>query len=148
MRIQAALCLLLAATSLSAQTGSKPADIISAEELFWTNYTTGNTKALADQLGPDFINVEQKIWTRDQVLSFVKLFTSKCTLAPVKLVDPRVTYITPEVATIVYQATEAPTCNGGTTSGDVNVSTVWINRAGRWQMQLHTEYALRPGGRY
>ena len=138
--------LFLSATAFS-QTTAASQDVITQESNFWANYTTGDTVALATQLSPDFTSVEQKIWNRDQVLSFVRLFFSKCTMAPVKLVDPRVTFLTPEIATIIYQATESPTCNGGTMSGDVNVTTVWHRRNGHWQMDLHTEYALQPGGR-
>jgi hypothetical protein len=29
-------------------------------------------------------------------------------------------------------------------SGDTNISTVWLWRDGRWQMHLHTEYAIPP----
>ncbi len=133
---------------MSAQTTTNQDEIISQENLFWTNYSGGKITELSTQLAPDFTNVEQRIWNREQLLSFVKVFFAKCTLEPVKLVNPRVSFITPDIATIVYQATESPTCNGGTMTGDVNVSTVWVRRDGHWLMHLHTEYALRPGWRY
>jgi hypothetical protein len=93
---------------------------------------------------PDFTNVEQEIWNRDQVLAFVKQFHEQCTLAPVKILDPHVTFITPDIATLVYHAMETPTCGTQTMSGDTNISTVWLRRDGRWQMHLHTEYAIPP----
>jgi hypothetical protein len=147
MRLIAFFCLALVSLTASSQTSPNQDEIIAQENLFWTNYTSGNVTGLSAQFAPEFTNVEQKIWNRDQTLSFVKAFFAKCTLEPVKLVNPRVSFITPDIATIVYQATESPTCNGGTMTGDVNVSTAWVRRDGHWLMHLHTEYALRPGGR-
>ncbi len=140
------LPLLLLAPAL-AQSPAKPDDIIAQENLFWTNYTAGNTAALGLQLTPDFTNVEQKIWNRDQVLAFVKFFFAKCTLSPVTLVSPQVTFITPDIATVVYRATESPTCNGATKSEDVNATTVWVRHDTHWQIHLHTEYGLPPAAR-
>ncbi len=67
-----------------------------------------------------------------------------CTLAPVKILDPKVVFLTPEIATITYHATETPTCGGHTISGNTNISTVWVKTASGWQMHLHTEYAVPP----
>jgi hypothetical protein len=50
----------------------------------------------------------------------------------------------PDIATIVYHATETPTCGGRSMSGDTNISTVWLRHDGVWQMHLHTEYAVPP----
>ena len=144
MRRLLVLALLATASTLFAQSTPKPADILAAENLFWTNYTAGNTAELATQLTPDFTNVEEEIWNRAQVLGFVQTFFKQCTLAPVKLVDPKVTFLTPTIATLTYHATETPTCGGKSMSGDTNISTVWLLQDGRWQMHLHTEYAVPP----
>lgn len=145
------LLLLALVTPALAQAPSQPLDktqtILEQERLFWANYTTGNVVGLNQQLLPEFTSVEQMIWSREQVLSFVKVFTTKCSLAPVKILDPHVDFIAPDTATLVYHATESPTCNGHTLSGDTNITTVWLLRPGfdgkpRWQMHLHTEYAV------
>jgi hypothetical protein len=138
------ITLLLIAAPLLAQTVNTPDAIIAQETAFWQSYRDGNTVDISKLLLPDFINVEQQIWNRDQVLNFVKQFHAHCTLAPVKLVDPHVTFLTPDIATLVYHATETPTCGTRTLSGDTNISTVWGRRDGRWQMHLHTEYAIPP----
>jgi len=144
MRRLLALVMLAATPSLFAQSTPNSVDILAAENLFWTNYTAGNTTELAKQLTPNFINVEEEIWTRDQVLAFVQSFFKQCTLAPVKIVDPKVAFLTPTIATLTYHARETPTCGGKTMSGDTNISTVWLLQDGRWQMHLHTEYAVPP----
>ena len=138
------ITLLLIAAPLLAQTINIPAAIIAQEAAFWKSYGDGNAVDLSKLLLPDFINVEEQIWNRDQVLNFVKQFHEHCTLAPVKLVDPHVTFLTPDIATLVYHATETATCGTRTLSGDTNISTVWLRRDGRWQMHLHTEYAIPP----
>jgi hypothetical protein len=58
--------------------------------------------------------------------------------------NPHVIFLTPGIATIVYHAIESPNCRGRSMSGDTNISTVWLWRDGRWQMHLHTEYAIPP----
>jgi hypothetical protein len=138
------LTLLLASIPTLAQSTPKTADIITQENAFWKSYIEGNTTDLAKLLLPDFTSVEQYIWTGDQVIAFVKKFHAACTLAPVTITDPHVSFITPDIATIVYHATETPTCGARTMSGQTNISTVWLRRDGRWQMHLHTEYAVPP----
>src|SRR5579875_670262 len=95
-------------------------------------------------LAPDFTSVEQEIWDRGKVLDFVRMFFSRCSLAPVEMLDPHVTFLTPGIATVVYHPIESPTFGTHTMSGDTNISTVWVLRQGRWQMHLHTEYAVPP----
>jgi hypothetical protein len=126
------------------QTTDTRETIIAQENAFWKAYVDANTSDLSRLLLPDFTNVEQELWNRDQVLAFVKEFHEHCTLAPVKLLDPRVKFLTSDIATLVYHATETPTCGTHTMSGDTNISSVWLRRDGRWQMQLHTEYAVQP----
>jgi hypothetical protein len=118
--------------------------IIAQENAFWEAYVDANTADLSKLLLPDFTSVEQEIWNRNQVLDFVRKFHEHCTLAPVKPLDPHVTFLTADIATLVYHATETPTCGTHTLSGDTNISSVWLRRDGRWQLQLHTEYAIPP----
>jgi hypothetical protein len=141
------LCALLVASACwtaFAQTTGNPAEIIAGEKAFWTAYVSGDTTALSKLLLPEFTSVEQFIWNRDQVLNFVKKFHAQCSLAPVSVSDPHVNFITADIATVVYHATESPTCGGRTMSGQTNISTVWLRRDDRWQMHLHTEYAIPP----
>src|SRR3984885_5377124 len=137
------LTLLLSSLPILAQS-NKPDEIITQEKAFWKAYEEANTADLTQLLTPDFTNVEEQIWNRDQVLTFVKQFHAMCKLAPVTITDPHVSFITPDIATIVYHATETPTCGTRTLSGETNISTVWLPRDGPWQMPLHTEYAITP----
>ncbi|SEG13067.1 protein of unknown function [Bryocella elongata] len=118
--------------------------VLAAERLFWTNYTSANTAGLAKQFTPDFRNVEQETWDGPQVLHFVSVFFKQCTLAPVKIREPKVVFLTPTIATLTYRAIESPSCQGKTMSGDTNISTVWVLQQGQWKMHLHTEYAVPP----
>jgi len=138
------LTLLLIPRLLFTQTAAMPDAIIAQENAFWKAYADGNAADLSTLLLPDFTNVEQEIWNKDQVITFIKQFHERCTLAPFRIVDPRVTFITPDIATVVYHATETPTCGTRTLSGETNISTVWLRRDGHWQMHLHTEYLVPP----
>lgn len=144
MRRLLVFTLLLTCLPLLTQTTNKPDTIIAQENAFWKAYVDGNTEDLSKLLLPDFTSVEQEIWNRDQVLGFVKKFHEHCTLAPVTLLDPHVTFLTSDIATLVYHGTETPTCGTRTLSGDTNISSVWLRRDGRWQLHLHTEYAVPP----
>lgn len=137
-----ALILLFFTLPVFAQTTGTADVIVAQENAFWRAYTAGNVTDLSTLLQPGFTNVEQEIWTRDQVLTFVQQFHKQCSLAPVALVDPHVSVLAPDIATIVYHANEAATCGTRTMSGDTNISTVWVRRDGHWQMHLHTEYAI------
>jgi hypothetical protein len=138
------LILLLSTKAVTVQSNDTPDTVIAQENAFWKSYVDGNTEDLSRLLLPDFVNVESQISNRDQVLTFVKQFHEQCTLAPVKLLEPHVTFLSPDIATLVYHATEKPTCGTHTMSGETNISTVWVRRDGRWQMHLHTEYAIPP----
>jgi uncharacterized protein (TIGR02246 family) len=142
MRFLLVFSILLFTLALHAQTATTPEAIIAQENAFWTSYVDGNTAELSKLLLPDFTSVEEQIWNRDQVAAFVKQLHAQCTLAPVKILDPRVKFLGPDTATLVYHATETPTCGTRTISGETNISTVWVRRDGRWQMHLHTEYAI------
>jgi hypothetical protein len=144
MRSLLVLTLLLSTVPVLAQTVDAPEVIIAQENAFWKSYVDGNTADLSKLFLPDFTSVEEQIWNRDQVLAFVARFHEQCTLAPIKLLDPHVKFLSPDIATLVYHATENPTCGTHTMSGETNISTVWVHRDGRWQMHLHTEYAIPP----
>ncbi len=140
-----ALILLFSTLPVFAQTIGTADVIVVQENAFWKAYTAGNVTDLSALLRPDFTNVEREIWTSGQVLAFVEQFHKQCSLAPVALVDPHVSFLTPDIATIVYHANEAATCGARTMSGDTKISTVWVRRNGHWQMHLHTEYGGWPG---
>ena len=153
MRYLLVVTLFFLSLPLLAQTTNTSDEIIAQETAFWKAYVDGNVGDLSTLLLPDFVNLwkvdaaasgEAQIWSRDQVLTFVKQFHQECSLAPVKLVDPQVTFLTPGIAALVYHATETPTCGNRTPSGETNISSVWLRRDGRWQMHLQKEYAVLP----
>lgn len=134
--------LLVSSLPLFAQTANTSDAVIAQENAFWKSYIEANTLNLSQILSSDFVNIEEQLMNRDQTLAFVRQFHEQCTLAPVKLTEPRVTFLSPDIATLVYRVTETPTCGAHTMSGETNVSTVWIRREGRWQMHIHTEHAV------
>jgi uncharacterized protein (TIGR02246 family) len=144
MRSLLVATLLLSTVPAATQAIDASGTIIAQENAFWKSYVDGNAGDLSKLLLPDFISVEEQIWNRDQVLAFVVRFHQQCSLSPIKLLDPQVKFLGPDIATIVYHATESPTCGTRTMSAETNISTVWVHRDGRWQMHLHTEYAIPP----
>ena len=80
------LILLLSTVPVLAQTTDASAAIIAQENAFWKSYVDGNIAPdLSKLFLPDFISVEEQIWNQDQVLTFVRQFHERCTLAPIKL---------------------------------------------------------------
>lgn len=88
---------------LLAQTANTPDAIIAHENTFWKAYGDGNVEDLFKAPPTRFRQCEAEIWSRDQVLTFLRQFHQRCTLAPVKLVDPDVTFLTPEIDSYVEQ---------------------------------------------
>lgn len=144
MRTALTLLLLFFCVPALAQSTNHPEMIIQQENAFWKAYVDGNTIDLEKMLLPDFTNVEQNIWNRSEVLGFVKQFHEHCTLAPVEIIEPHVTFLTADITTLVYHAIETPKCGTHTMSGDTKISSVWGRRDGRWQLHLHSEFAVIP----
>src|SRR5271155_2968207 len=88
MRSLLALVLLFITVSAYAQPAGASDTIIEQENAFWKAYVNANTADLSKLFLPEFLNVEEQLMNRDQVLAFVGQFHQQCTLAPVKLVDP------------------------------------------------------------
>jgi len=93
MRSLLVLVLLFVSLSAYAQTAEAPDTIIAQENAFWKAYVDANTADLSKFFLPEFINVEEQLMNRDQVLTFVRQFHQQCTLAPVKLLDPHVVFL-------------------------------------------------------
>ena len=127
-----------------AQGSDATGTILAQENAFWKAYVAGDAASLSNLLLPNFMNVEEQRMNRSQVLTFVRRFHERCTLAPVEILTPKVTFLSSDIATLVYHATESPTCGERTLSGDTNITTVWVRRDGRWQMHLHTELPTTP----
>jgi len=136
--------MLLMLSSAKGQNSQTPSDVIGKEAEFWRLYADGDVDGLRSLLSKDFLSVEEHISTGDEFLGFLTEFHQHCRLAPVKLLDPHVVFLSADIATLVYRTTETPTCGTHTMSGDTNITTVWVRRDGRWQMHLHTEYAVPP----
>jgi hypothetical protein len=148
-RLAIILCAFLAALPAFAQSrpaapahsATRPGEIIAIEAAFQQFEVKGNIQELEKMMLPDFVQIEQEMMTRDQVLATVKrVQSSPCRVGPVKMIDPKVAFLSPEIATIVYRASQVGTCGSSTYTLYANISTVWVRRDGRWQMEIHAEY--------
>ncbi len=125
----------------SARPSPSANQIIAIEAAFQQFEVKGNIPELEKMMLPDFVQIEQEMMTRDQVIATVRRAqSSPCHIGPVKMIDPKVAFLSPEIATIVYRASQAATCSSSTFTLYANISTVWVHRDGRWQMEIHAEY--------
>jgi uncharacterized protein (TIGR02246 family) len=138
------LILFLAALPVFAQTADTPDAIIAQENAYWKSFANGDASELSKLLLPDFVSVDSELGNRDEILAHQKLFHEHCTLTPVKLVDPRVIFLTPDIATLVYHTTVTSTCGSHTVSANSNNSSVWLRRDRRWQLHLQTFSDIAP----
>ena len=141
-----ALSLCLACLPAAAQTGSPaPAEsdaavVLTVEKAYQKFYVSGNLPELEKLMSPDYLDIEQEIMDRAQVLALRrKLASLGCKALPIKMQDPKVVFLAPDIATIVYHAMETATCAGHSVSGETKISTVWVRRDGHWLMHIHTE---------
>jgi hypothetical protein len=115
-------------------------DIVAREIAFQKSEIDFNYAALEKLMAPEYVELSQSFMNRDQVFATLRRVSGAgCRIQPVKMRDARVTFLTPEIATVVYRATQAGTCYGRTFSVDANISTLWIHRDGRWQAEMHSE---------
>ena len=82
MRSLLALVLVSINVAGYAQTAEPPDTIIAQENAFWKAYVSANTADLSKFFLPEFVDVEEQLMNRDQVLAFVGQFHQHCTLAP------------------------------------------------------------------
>lgn len=85
-------------------------------------------------VAPGFLEVEDTISTRDQVLGFLK----SCTVNSYTIHSHQTRMLTPDIAIIVYPVHMDVTCGADKESGEFNDSTTWVRHAGKWQAVLHT----------
>ena len=99
-----------------------------------------NYAALEKYMTPDFIELSQSFLNREQVIAILRqVGEAGCRFQPVTIRDARVTFLSPEIATLVYSGTQTGTCYGRTLSVDANISTLWVRRDGRWQAAMHSK---------
>ena len=99
-----------------------------------------NFAALEKLMVPEYFELSQSFMSRDQVFAMLRrLSESGCRIQPVKMKDTRVTFLSADIATVVYRATQTGTCYSRTFTVDANISTLWIQRDGRWQAEMHSE---------
>jgi hypothetical protein len=114
--------------------------VIAAERETQVDASKFDLQALHNLLLPEFIQADNQILTRGDVLDQLqRASVLPCTFGVVKMDHVKVTFLEPTIATLVYHYTQPFSCRGRSASADANVSTVWVNRDGRWRAQLHTE---------
>ena len=92
-------------------------------------------------LAPGFLEVEDTISTRDQVLGFLK----SCTVNSFTIHSHQTRMITPDIAIIVYPVQMDVTCGSNKETGEFNDSTTWVRHSGKWEAVLHTNaIAAKP----
>jgi hypothetical protein len=151
-RTRAACCLgvLLISSGLLANAQMKKAyetgpstaanEIIAREIALQKSEIDLNFAALEKLMVPEYFELSQSFMNRDQVFAMLRRVSeSGCRVQPVKMKDARVTFLSPDVATVVYRATQTGTCYSRTFSVDANISTLWVQRDGRWQAEMHSE---------
>jgi hypothetical protein len=94
---------------------------------------------------PDFTELSQSIENRDQIIAGLRRFSaSGCRIQPVKMKNAKVTFLSPDIATLVYFASQTGTCFSRTFTADANIATLWVRHDGQWQAQMHTELLATP----
>jgi hypothetical protein len=126
----------------AAQAAPTADEIIAQEQLLWKAYTGGDTAEFGGLMLPDFVNVSNKISTREEALTAFNQLHRACSLEPVNIINPQVTVLSADVATITYNGRFSTVCNNRAAKISINVSTVWVRHEGDWKMHLHTEFVV------
>jgi hypothetical protein len=120
---------------------SAEAKEIIAQELLLQRYEIEfNFAGMEKLMLPDFIELSESIKNRDQVLAGLRRVSeSGCRVQPIKMKNARVAFLSPEIATLVYSATQTGTCYSQSLTINANVATLWVRRDGRWQAEVRSE---------
>ncbi|MGA8740149.1 MAG: nuclear transport factor 2 family protein [Terracidiphilus sp.] len=133
----------VAANSVSRN--SAVGDIIINEKLFQKFKMSGDVVELNKLMLPDFREVEDKVLNRDQELASAKGYSELgCKGGRFEIINPKIVFLSADIVSIVYHATKTAICGSRTFSAGSNISTIWVNRNGSWQMHIHAEYADIP----
>ena len=145
MQIARFAFLLLLAVSLPAQQPIKaiqmdglppaPVPMFHEELSLWQAVSKHDIITLRSLISPDFVYVGDKVENREQVLAGI----GSCDPAHFSFIEPRGIAVTEDVAIITYRAGQDLSCGSGHRRGDVNVTSTWVKRDGRWLLQAHTE---------
>ncbi|HEY6377465.1 MAG TPA: nuclear transport factor 2 family protein, partial [Edaphobacter sp.] len=110
-------------------------EIFKQEIRLWRTLQKHDLDTLQSLLLPDFIEVEETIQTREQLLTNLKT----CTIGQFTIQKPETRMMTPDIAVIAYRVKADLTCDQTHSTEEYNASTTWIRRDGKWLAQIHTE---------
>jgi hypothetical protein len=121
-------------------------EIVAQENNFLKLMRSGNVAELRKIVPEDFVAVSQKIGHREEVLDLSSnaqnlLRSYGCSLPAFKIIEPKVTFLSPEIAMLVYQPQGDFSCIGEHARIVGLVGSMWVRRDGRWQIQMRTVYA-------
>ncbi len=123
------------------QTSEDPKAIVTSEAAFQKFEAEQNIPELQKLALTDFVEADRSMMSRDDLFAMLrKVHALGCQIGPVKMIEPKVSFLAPEVATIVYHASQTGTCGEHSLTAEAEISTVWIHRDGRWQAAVHTEF--------
>jgi Domain of unknown function (DUF4440) len=111
-----------------------PVPMFHEEMQLWKAVATHDLATLRAALAPDFAYLGAKRQDREQIAGI-----GACEPAKFSFLLPRSNAITPDVILITYRASQDFACTTGHKLGDVNVSSTWVKRDGKWLLQAHTE---------
>jgi hypothetical protein len=127
-----------------------PADEIIAQESNFSKLSLkGNETELKKIVPEDYVSVAGVITHREDLFAGVRKFQSLvksyesygCSLSQIKLIDPKVTFLSPEIAIIVYRPQIDAACYGEHARVVGLAGSMWVRSNGRWQLQMQTYYA-------
>jgi hypothetical protein len=110
-------------------------EIFRQEIKLWRTLQKHDLDTFQSLLLPDFIEVEETIQTREQLLTNLK----PCTIGQFTIQKPETRMMTPDIAVIAYRVKADLTCDQTHGIEEYNASTTWIRRDGKWLAQIHTE---------
>lgn len=158
MRMLLSLLIVLCAVSVSAQvavnsqnaSSNEPPgvqkagedDIVALEQSFLNAVGSAKPETVGAFLTADFVSVAGKIHNRAESLELIEREQQRCASQPMPVLNPQVSKLSKDVALIVYQTKVIGTCGQRKANLQLNSSSVWVHRDGKWQMQMHTEQTL------
>ena len=139
----AVIALLLSPTLCAAQNGKKPKasllDTLSARETaLWEAWKNKQAAPMREAFSEDMVLVgDMGPESKAQVIQ--ALTGPDCTVQDFSLSDFKLTLFDRDAALLTYKSTHHSTCGGRALPANVNASSLWLKRGGKWLVALHQE---------
>jgi hypothetical protein len=109
------------------------------EKSLWEAWKTHNAQPFQQNISQNAVDVSGTGVKTGQQNVVQDLTSGNCQVNNYSLSDQKFTWYDQNTALLTYRADQDATCNGNKLPSSVYASTLWVNKAGKWEAAFHQE---------